>query len=56
VTLNALAVMLVILWAMGRVMNNTMVGGYIHIVLIIAAVVLVYRALEGRETRRTRHA
>jgi len=51
-----LAVMLLILWALGLVTANTVMGGYIHILLIIAAVVLVVRVLEGKKPDQPEHA
>jgi hypothetical protein len=40
-------VILLIMWALGLVTSYTM-GGFIHILLIIAVVVLVINLLQGR--------
>jgi hypothetical protein len=40
-------VILLILWLLGLVSSYTL-GGYIHILLVIAVVVLVIRLIQGR--------
>jgi hypothetical protein len=40
-------VVLLILWAVGLVSSYTF-GGYIHLLLLIAVVVLVIRLIQGR--------
>jgi hypothetical protein len=40
-------VILVVLWLLGIVTSYTM-GGLIHILLVVAAVVLIFRLLSGR--------
>jgi hypothetical protein len=45
--LETIAVILIILWALGLVSSYTM-GGFIHILLVIAIVVIVIRLLQGR--------
>ena len=42
-----LALILVVLWALGLVTSYTM-GGFIHILLVVAVVVVVIRLLQGR--------
>ena len=42
-----LAVILVILWALGLVSSYTM-GGFIHILLVIALVLLLFQLIGGR--------
>jgi hypothetical protein len=42
-----IAVLLVILWALGLVSSYTL-GGYIHILLFLAVVVIIIRLLQGR--------
>jgi hypothetical protein len=42
-----LAVLLVLLWALGLVTSYTM-GGFIHILLVLAVVVVVVRVIQGR--------
>jgi hypothetical protein len=45
--LETIAILLVILWALGLVTSYTM-GGFIHILLVIAVVVVVVRLIQGR--------
>jgi hypothetical protein len=45
--LESLAVILVILWLLGLVTSYTM-GGFIHVLLVIALIVIVSRLLSGR--------
>lgn len=40
-------VILLILWLLGIVTSYTM-GGFIHILLVVAVVVLIFRLLSGR--------
>jgi hypothetical protein len=44
-----IAVILIVLWALGLVSSYTM-GGFIHLLLIIALVVVVVGFLSGRRT------
>ena len=43
-----IAVVLVILWLVGLVSSYTM-GGFIHILLVIAIVVILIRVISGRK-------
>ena len=45
--LETIAIVLVILWLLGLVSSYTL-GGFIHILLVIAIVVIVIRLLQGR--------
>lgn len=45
--LYTIAVVLVILWALGLVTATTM-GGFIHVLLVIAVVVILLRVIGGR--------
>lgn len=45
--LETVLVILVILWALGMVSGYTM-GGFIHVLLVIALVVVVLRVIRGR--------
>ena len=45
--LYTLAVVLVILWLLGMVSSYTL-GGFIHILLVVAVVVLLLRVISGR--------
>lgn len=42
-----LVVILVVLWALGLVSSYTM-GGFIHILLVIAVIVVVVNLIQGR--------
>ncbi len=44
----ALAVILVLLWALGTVSAMTM-GGFIHILLVAAVVMVLVRIIQGRK-------
>jgi hypothetical protein len=43
-----IAVVLLILWVLGLVSSYTM-GGFIHILLVIAIVVVLVRVIQGRK-------
>lgn len=45
--LETIAVVLIVLWALGLVTSYTM-GGLVHILLIIAIVVILLRVIKGR--------
>ena len=45
--LETIAVVLVILWILGLVSSYTL-GGFIHVLLVIALVVIVLRVIGGR--------
>jgi len=45
--LETIAIILIILWALGLVSAYTM-GGFIHILLVIAIVVILLRVIRGR--------
>lgn len=42
-----LAVILLVLWALGLVTSTTM-GGFIHVLLVVAVVVVLVRVIQGR--------
>ncbi|SDA15773.1 hypothetical protein SAMN05216428_102122 [Nitrosospira sp. Nsp11] len=46
--LYTIAVVLIILWLLGLVSSYTM-GGFIHILLVIAIVVILLRIINGRK-------
>ncbi len=46
--LYTIAVVLLILWALGLVSAYTM-GGFIHVLLVIAVVVVLLRVISGRK-------
>jgi hypothetical protein len=45
--LYTLAVVLIILWLLGYVSSYTM-GGFIHILLVVAIVLILVRLIQGR--------
>jgi Family of unknown function (DUF5670) len=45
--LETVAVLLVILWALGLVSSYTL-GGFIHLLLVLALVVIAMRVIQGR--------
>jgi hypothetical protein len=45
--LYTIAVVLIILWLLGLVSSYTM-GGFIHVLLVIAIVVILLRVISGR--------
>jgi len=45
--LENIAIVLIILWILGLVSAYTM-GGFIHILLVIAVVVVLLRVIQGR--------
>jgi hypothetical protein len=46
--LETIAVVLIILWALGLVTSYTM-GGLVHVLLVIAVVVILIRVIQGRK-------
>jgi hypothetical protein len=42
-----IAVILIVLWALGLVTSYTM-GGFIHVLLVVAVIVLLIRLIQGR--------
>ncbi len=45
--LGTVAVVLIILWLLGFVTSNTM-GGFIHILLVVAVILFLVRIIQGR--------
>ena len=45
--LQTLAIILVLLWLLGVVSSYTM-GGFIHVLLVVAVVVILVRVIQGR--------
>ena len=45
--LESIAIILVVLWALGLVSSYSM-GGFIHILLVVAIVVILVRVIQGR--------
>ena len=46
--LETIVIILIVLWLLGMVSSYTM-GGFVHILLVIALVVVVVRLLQGRK-------
>lgn len=44
-----LMLVLIVLWALGLLTGNAL-GGLIHLLLVVAVVVLLFRLLSGRST------
>jgi hypothetical protein len=45
--LQAIALIFVILWLLGMVTSTTM-GGFVHVLLVLAIVVVLLRVIQGR--------
>jgi Family of unknown function (DUF5670) len=45
--LGTIAIVLLVLWALGLVTSYTM-GGFIHILLVVAVVMILVRFIQGR--------
>ena len=46
--LQTVAIVLIVLWLLGLVTANTM-GGFIHILLVVAIVLVLVRIIQGRK-------
>jgi len=49
--LTTIAVILIVLWLLGIVTSYTL-GGFVHVLLVIAIVVVLIRLLQGRNLMR----
>ncbi len=45
--LETIAILLIILWLLGLVSSYTL-GGFIHLLLVVAIIVIVIRVIQGR--------
>ena len=45
--LGTIAVVLLILWVLGLVTSTT-IGGFIHVLLVVAVVLVLVRVIQGR--------
>ena len=45
--LTTIVVLLIILWALGLITSYTM-GGFIHILLVVAIILVLVRVIQGR--------
>jgi multisubunit Na+/H+ antiporter MnhE subunit len=46
--LYTLAVILIVLWLLGLVSSYT-IGGFIHVLLVVAIIVIILRLISGRK-------
>ena len=46
--LYTIAIILIVLWLLGLVTSYT-IGGFIHVLLVIAIIVLLVRLIQGRK-------
>jgi predicted lipid-binding transport protein (Tim44 family) len=47
--LYTIAVVLIILWLLGM-LTGTAIGGFIHVLLVIAIIMILVRVISGRKT------
>lgn len=45
--LETIAILLIILWALGLVSSYTL-GGFIHLLIVLAIIVILVRVIQGR--------
>ncbi|WP_459990836.1 lmo0937 family membrane protein [Methylosoma difficile] len=45
--LESIAIILIVLWILGLVSSYT-IGGFIHVLLVIAIIVIILRIIQGR--------
>ncbi len=45
--LESIAIVLILLWVLGLVSSYT-IGGFIHILLVVAIIVILVRVVQGR--------
>jgi uncharacterized protein DUF5670 len=45
--LSTIAIVLIVLWLLG-VVSSTMIGGLIHVLLVVAIVMVLVRVIQGR--------
>ena len=45
--LQTIAIVLIVLWLLGMVTSSA-IGGFIHILLVVAIVVILLRVIQGR--------
>jgi hypothetical protein len=46
--LETVAILLIVLWALGLVSSVTL-GGFIHLLLVLAIIVVLIRVIQGRK-------
>ena len=45
--LETIAIILIVMWLLGLVTSTTM-GGFIHVLLVVAVVIILVRVISGR--------
>lgn len=45
--LTTIAIILIVLWLLGMVTSN-LIGGFIHVLLVIAVIMFLLRVIQGR--------
>lgn len=45
-----ISVILIVMWLLGMISSNTM-GGFIHVLLVIAIIVVLLNIIQGRRSR-----
>jgi len=45
--LMTIAIILLVLWALGLVTSTTM-GGFVHVLLVVAIIVILVKVIQGR--------
>ncbi len=48
IMLTTIAIVLIVLWALGLVTSTTM-GGLVHVLLVIAVIMILIRLIQGRK-------
>jgi hypothetical protein len=48
IMLQTIAIILVVLWLIGVISANT-IGGFIHVLLVIAVIMILIRLIQGRK-------
>jgi len=46
--LMTIAIILIVLWALGFVTGSTL-GGFIHILIVVAIIIILVRLIQGRK-------
>ncbi len=46
--LMTIAIVLIVLWALGLV-TSTLAGGFIHVLLVIAVIMVILKLVQGRK-------
>lgn len=48
--LFTIAIILIVLWALGLV-SGTTIGGFVHVLLVLAVIMVVFQLISGRRGR-----